>query len=827
MMPDKAGAHSKTHKAPPTHTMAAIHDPLPTSTLSEQQSSSSEADYETEESDIDNGGPVPLPQTQPALAGTSRQLRSSSSSSSFTSSVHYNHSNSYPVTGLPRRNTPRSAKKINIAPTRYSQRLLGFNKLPGGGLRQRNSMSVDASSGVGDTPMSPPPVPTGRERGTPKTVAAPRRPFSSEGESRTPTGASAMAASSPRSGAYSTGVTPKTRREGSTYTPKVSPSHAPSAGVTPRDWQGSAEKRTRKARKSVESPLNTVTREEEYVGRSSSHHEPSASPRPASVPVDTLISDFFQPCLLIIQYAWWLIKNVLGYFKKPLYFLFFFYLLAIASTFAGRFVTNIIFQSLRGLCYIPGVSTFHILPFCTSSTFSRESDFPAWPGIPAIPSPWSIFESPKYPSPDFPQLIHLQSHFSNILEKSEVGSILGLELKNAEISLRDLSTLVKISKLQCKVTLASHLDSFVQDSKAISMDLSRFESRVGGAIDVVLAMNEYSIAGLEAAKARSAEISASRISSGLMGVILAPFRAAESSAIQASIRNTFLDSSTVLERNLRQLIFEAEMVLRKLNSLDERLVTISQVVAKEDDRVDALAEEILGDLWTMLGGNRRRLSNLANHKELLGNIAIYRSRALAQVSSTLLELQTMYTDLAQLRDSVSVPLVEADSLPLDEEEEGELRIGRGKIFPPRGRTACQIPLEVQIEAVRKGAQRLAEGRNRGKERMDEDIRRVLDKALSGDRGGDRHPERLAMTAERDSGGVTGMPMAKNGRGEGNAYAAEDGSERKNSKRNGDEQKQESWTEWLAGKIGNSASEDGQKAKAVTAEWEFMQRKRRR
>lgn len=74
------------------------------------------------------------------------------------------------------------------------------------------------------------------------------------------------------------------------------------------------------------------------------------------------------------------------------------------------------------------------------------------------------------------------------------------------------------------------------------------------------------------------------------------------------------------------------------------------------------------------------------------NIAIYRTKALAHVSASLIQLQQMHADLEDLRDRVTAPALLADS----------------------GKDIQDIPLEVHIESIRKGVERLNTGRNKAK-----------------------------------------------------------------------------------------------------------------
>lgn len=388
--------------------------------------------------------------------------------------------------------------------------------------------------------------------------------------------------------------------------------------------------------------------------------------------------------------------------KKPLAWIFMGYVVAIILAFGAQQFTQAFTRAITPVCAVPGLST--LVPVCrwVNKNGQSEYDLPAWPNIPQVLTPWTMFKPHKRRMPDFPTLTHVQSHLNTVLASAEISSIMGLELKNAEISVRDLSTLVKVSNLECKESLTAYLDEFVQDSKTVSLELSRFESKVGGTIDTMVAVNRYSVKTLQDAKERATIAAAS--SGGLFGLILAPFRVVESTAIEAKIQQSFVETSSVLEDKLRYLIMEAQIVLQHLDGLETKLTTISEVVASESGRVDNHHDEILADLWTKLGGNKRKLKNLEGHKALLENVGQYRSQALTQVSNTLLQLQEMYTDLEQIRDKYAEPLVASEEF-----EKGN------------------IPIEVQISAIQEGVKRMVDRRERTKQRQIKDAADILRK----------------------------------------------------------------------------------------------------
>lgn len=245
--------------------------------------------------------------------------------------------------------------------------------------------------------------------------------------------------------------------------------------------------------------------------------------------------------------------------------------------------------------------------------------------------------------------------------------------------------------LVCRDELSDRLDDFVATAKSTSRGLTRFGSRVNGVVDSLLAMDEYALRALE--DAQTARIGASSSAgSVIVSVVLLPFRGMSSSDPEKDILSTFVQASSVMDSSIQRLIMEAESVLRDLDDLENRLAVIQDMVSREDSVIKERHEEVLAQLWSILGGNRQKLVNFASHRSLLANIAVYRSKALAHVGASLIQLQQMQADLEDLRDRVTQPALLGDA---------------------------DIPLEVHIESIRKGVDRLNDGRNKAKSKENE------------------------------------------------------------------------------------------------------------
>ncbi|CUA68880.1 hypothetical protein RSOLAG22IIIB_08127 [Rhizoctonia solani] len=304
-------------------------------------------------------------------------------------------------------------------------------------------------------------------------------------------------------------------------------------------------------------------------------------------------------------------------------------------------------------------------------------------------------------SPDFPGLASLQSRLEDVMDDSASSSIIAVDMKNSEMAVRDLTTLVKLSSLVAKDNLVERLNEFVVDAKATGRNLQRFGGRVAGAVDQIITMNEYVLKLLEStAKDSQPEVSSGAIQRVMNAVSpVKPIGPHIIAARRKEVEAIWYQATGVMESAIHKLILEAEINILSLDKLEGQLDLINEMILREDEGIRAQAEEVLGELWTKLGGNKKKLYNFRSHRMLLNEIRIYRKRALAHVSSTLVQLQGLSADLDDLRQRVVTPALTG--------------------------IEAGIPLEVHIGSMQKGTERLLEGRKRAREREDAYLQKVL------------------------------------------------------------------------------------------------------
>lgn len=319
--------------------------------------------------------------------------------------------------------------------------------------------------------------------------------------------------------------------------------------------------------------------------------------------------------------------------------------------------------ALSPVCLIPGSS--HVVPFCATS----------------------VGEDPRV---DFEGLLNAQSGLEDILEAAKDTSTLPSTIKDSEIAIRDLRTLVRHSRLPSRHQLDLEFENFVLTANEASMDLSRFNSRIGATVDRIIATNTWTRAVLSG-------ISEQEDSYGALdrvyGALTRPF-VAPPPTLQERIFDQYSLHVSKNTDEINRLIDTAVALLSVLQNLDERLDTIYQIAIGDDATITRSQEELLAQLWTKLGGNTSKVK--ANNKQLhlLRNISAYRKQALNHVSDTLLKLRSIQAELENLREGVAAPEILGwrDGLPityhLDLIDRGveRLRTARGESMRVEGET---------------------------------------------------------------------------------------------------------------------------------------------
>ena len=358
--------------------------------------------------------------------------------------------------------------------------------------------------------------------------------------------------------------------------------------------------------------------------------------------------------------------------KTPIALLIAVYILLGIFVLFRNLLTSSIYSALSPICRIPGSSLLN-LSICKANLPSN-------------------YEGDEARNVQFDELMTVQSKFEEVLEASAGGVSLPLDMKRGETSIRDLRTVVRHSSLHSKNELVLEFDGFIETVRIASWDLQKFNSHLGHSVDKILATARWTRRVLE-------DISVHDASQGLIaafvnGRILAPFQPL--TFTEPALANQYIQHSRTVEDEINLLVQEAQALLSVLLNLEERLDLIHDIAVRDDVKAKGSKEEVLAELWTLLGGNSKKLGKLDSQLKLLKQVNTYRQSALAHVSGTLVKLQAMSHDLEDLRE----------------------RMGGVEM----------VPLSVHIENIEMGIERLERGRAQARELETDTRRKSLDRS---------------------------------------------------------------------------------------------------
>lgn len=296
----------------------------------------------------------------------------------------------------------------------------------------------------------------------------------------------------------------------------------------------------------------------------------------------------------------------------------------------------------------------------------------------------------------FDELMTVQSKFEDVLAASANGVALPLDMKRGETSIRDLRTVVRHSSLQSKNELVYEFDSFIETARMASTDLQKFNSHVGRGVDNVLATARWTKRVLDGIALRDA--GRGMVSFFLTERLLAPFQPVK--ITEDALLNQYIQHTRIVEEEINRLVLEAQALLGILTNLEDRLDVIHGIAIRDDMKAQTSRQEVLSELWTMLGGNRGKVGKFNSQINLLKQVNSYRQTAYAHVSGTMLKLQAMGVELEELRERV-----------------GGVELLGGKMG---------VPLRLHIENIEMGVERLEEGRGKARDLESEMMRKTVD-----------------------------------------------------------------------------------------------------
>lgn len=457
-------------------------------------------------------------------------------------------------------------------------------------------------------------------------------------------------------------------------------------GLSSRDDSRSVGSRQRRKSSTPEKQAEKRRRSSRQATQNGSPQKRSHPPdvRPPQRPADGAGSEFLDimagHATAMVSFVLDVLGKSLRILKTPISYALAVWLLLGLTIMMRNFLTNSIYSSLSPLCRIPGSSLLN-LPFCPSGGYDSTSG----------PSP----------AAEFDQLISVQGKFEEVLDESAAGVSLPMDMKRGEASIRDLRQLVRYSQLHSKNELVLEFDGFIETARIASYDLQKFNSHIGRAVDNVLATTRWTTRVLEGIQIRDASQGAiNSFANSFASKLLAPFQPVKFT--ESVLLDQYIKHTQIVEEEILKLIDEAQALLMVLNSLEDRLEVIHGIVTRDGHHAIAQREELLSELWTMVGGNRGKLSKTNRQLNLLKQVGVYRKSAYGHVSATILKLQQIGSGLEDLRERVGSPELLRDRI--------------------------DIPLSVHIENIQRGVERLEEGRQSARKSENEHIAQTLERS---------------------------------------------------------------------------------------------------
>ena len=203
----------------------------------------------------------------------------------------------------------------------------------------------------------------------------------------------------------------------------------------------------------------------------------------------------------------------------------------------------------------------------------------------------------------------------------------------------------------------------------------------------ITSLNDYALQTIEESKVPAS-----------LAVRALPFIFSDTSPTKEAVLDTFLASMDNIGNHMARLRDEAEVSMGHLLRLEEHLIVLHEETHRDDKALKAAKDDVLAELWSLLGGNKKKLRKMDLNLGLLKNVEKYRKKALAHVVSTLQALHTLDADMEELRTRVAAPELVGD----------------------------RIPVEVHIKSIKAGLDRLKEGQQRATLKQGENMAKILE-----------------------------------------------------------------------------------------------------
>jgi hypothetical protein len=298
---------------------------------------------------------------------------------------------------------------------------------------------------------------------------------------------------------------------------------------------------------------------------------------------------------------------------------------------------------------------------------------------------------------EFDQLITVQSAFEEVVQSAAEGSTLPMAMKYSESSVRDLKHVVMYSNLPSKSSLVFEFEGFIEMARMASADLTKFNSRIGRAVDHIISANRFTLQVIDGfAESDAQRGTVSRFLSASF-----PFFG-PSGLTEGHLLEQYLRQTSEVETQIHGLITDAEALMKIMDDLDGRLDVIHDIITRDGVHVKGSRDELFAQLWTKLGGNRSSVQKVENQLALLRQVGTSRQTAWNFLQATLIRLQEIAAGLEDLRERVAAPEI----------------------------VGTDVPLQQHIQVIQMGVERLEIQRDNSRTLQMESYRKIMDRGTS-------------------------------------------------------------------------------------------------
>ncbi|KAI5981327.1 hypothetical protein EDD15DRAFT_2379802 [Pisolithus albus] len=300
-------------------------------------------------------------------------------------------------------------------------------------------------------------------------------------------------------------------------------------------------------------------------------------------------------------------------------------------------------------------------------------------GLGLLPDAVCQFVEPAgNPAALFPSTIQTQfSALEGLLyDASEITPLVSA-LTESRLLVSDLASAVRASSLSSSTALAEELAAISMDSKEASRNLQKLLAQVHGTVDmyvsfypllskvrVLTSMESMLTVNDHLLNLLRNRISPFSVKAAYCYVIGNSLHANECSSSNTRITQAFDRVLFQFQHSLSLLILRAVEIQGNLDSVESRLEIVRDLVAMEASSLKVQKSDVLADILTVVGLNRRYIVRLDSQLQALEDISRYRTAAARYLAGAFSGLEQLQEVMELLRSpATGVSLL--DGMPLE------------------------------------------------------------------------------------------------------------------------------------------------------------------